>query len=271
MIKDITLGQFFPGSSVLHKLDPRMKIILLILYIVVLFIAKSVVSYILIIISTVLLIYLSKIPFKLYFKGLKPLIFIIIFTGLLNVLYSQGPYICEFWIFKISINGIINAVKMIIRIILLVMSTSILTYTTSPVLLTSGLERLLSPLKVIKVPVHEFSMMMTIALRFIPTLLEETDKIMSAQKARGADFESGGLMKRIKALVPIIIPLLVSAVRRAEELATAMQCRCYNGDSKNRTRFVQYSLCVRDYISAAAVIIILTAVWLLNGLLIFGI
>lgn len=265
MIRDITLGQFFPGKSILHKLDPRMKIILVSLYITALFLASSSFSYLFIIFITISLMFISEISIKLYLRGLKPLIFIMTFTGILNIFYSTGDPLFRIWIFTVTKEGIYSAAFMIIRILLLVISTSMLTYTTSPIVLTSGLERLLSPLKAIKVPVHEFSMMMTIALRFIPTLLEETEKIMNAQKARGADFETGSIIKRAKALVPILIPLFVSAFRRADELAIAMECRCYNGDSKGRTRLIQYHLEQRDYLSLITVIIIMAAVIFLNN------
>lgn len=264
MIKDITLGQFFPGNSVIHKLDPRMKLILVVFYIVILFVMKSALSYLLATVFTLVLMILSKISFKTYFKGLKPLLIIVIITGIINLFYGKGDPLVQFWVFKITADGILNASKMILRIALLVISTAMLTYTTSPVLLTGGLEQLLSPLKVIKVPVHEFSMMITIALRFIPTLTEETDKIISAQKARGADFESGNLLKRVKAIVPIIIPLFISSFRRADELAVAMECRCYTGDGKNRTRLTKYSFCFRDYAALLLVCAFLAGVIVLN-------
>ena len=264
MIKDITLGQFFPGTSVIHKLDPRMKLILVVFYIVILFVMKSALSYLLATMFTLTLMILSKISFKTYFKGLKPLLIIVIITGIINLFYGKGDPLVQFWVFKITADGILNASKMILRIALLVISTAMLTYTTSPVLLTGGLEQLLSPLKVIKVPVHEFSMMITIALRFIPTLTEETDKIISAQKARGADFESGNLLKRVKAIVPIIIPLFISSFRRADELAVAMECRCYTGDGKNRTRLTKYSFRFRDYVAFLLVCAFLAGVIVLN-------
>lgn len=264
MIKDITLGQFFPGNSVIHKLDPRMKLILVVFYIVILFVMKSALSYLLATVFTLVLMILSKISFKTYFKGLKPLLIIVIITGIINLFYGKGDPLVQFWVFKITADGILNASKMILRIALLVISTAMLTYTTSPVLLTGGLEQLLSPLKVIKVPVHEFSMMITIALRFIPTLTEETDKIISAQKARGADFESGNLLKRVKAIVPIIIPLFISSFRRADELAVAMECRCYTGDGKNRTRLTKYSFCFRDYAALLLICAFLAGVIVLN-------
>ena len=264
MIKDITLGQFFPGNSVIHKLDPRMKLILVVFYIVILFVMKSALSYLLATMFTLTLMILSNISFKTYFKGLKPLLIIVIITGIINLFYGKGDPLVQFWVFKITADGILNASKMILRIALLVISTAMLTYTTSPVLLTGGLEQLLSPLKVIKVPVHEFSMMITIALRFIPTLTEETDKIISAQKARGADFESGNLLKRVKAIVPIIIPLFISSFRRADELAVAMECRCYTGDGKNRTRLTKYSFRFRDYVAFLLVCAFLAGVIVLN-------
>ncbi len=254
MIKDITLGQYFPGNSLIHRLDPRMKIILLLLYMVVLFMASGWVAYLLLTAVTVFLMLLSRIPVKLYLRGLRPLLIIICFTALLNIFYTSGEVLVQFWVFKITKEGLFNAAYMILRILMLVIATSMLTYTTSPIVLTGGLESLLSPLRVLRIPVHEFSMMMTMALRFIPTLLEETDKIISAQKARGADFESGNLIRRVKALTPVLIPLFVSAFRRAEELATAMECRGYTGEGKNRSRFVQYRLCLRDYASLLFVV-----------------
>ena len=265
MIRDMTLGQYFPGNSLIHKLDPRMKLILVVFYIVILFVMKTALSYALATAATVGLMVLSKIPFKTYFKGLKPLLIIVVFTGLINLFYGKGDPLVQFWIFRITADGIVNATKMILRIALLVISTAMLTYTTSPVLLTGGLERLLSPLRAIKVPVHEFSMMITIALRFIPTLTEETDKIISAQKARGADFESGNLLKRVKAVIPIIIPLFISSFRRADELAIAMECRCYNGDGKNRTRLTQYSFRFRDYAAFLLLCLFLAGVIVLNN------
>lgn len=231
-----------------------MKIVVLILYIAVLFMAGSWMMYLLLAAVTLALMLISRIPLKLYLRGLRPLLIIICFTAVLNVFYSSGEILFQFWIFKISKDGLLNAAAMILRILMLVITTSMLTYTTSPIVLTGGLESLLSPLAALHLPVHEFSMMMTMALRFIPTLLEETDKIISAQKARGADFESGNLIRRVKALTPVLIPLFVSAFRRAEELATAMECRGYTGSGKNRTRFVQYQLCFRDYASLFFVI-----------------
>jgi len=236
MLKDITLGQYFPGSTPVHKLDPRTKLLLVVVFIAALFTAKSYASYSAVIAFLIAGVAISKIRPKALLKGLKPLFIIILITGVLNVLYTRGETVLvKFWVFTITAEGIRTAVFMILRIMLLVSGTFLMTYTTSPIALTDGLERLLAPLKKIRVPVHELSMMMSIALRFIPTLIEETDKIMSAQKARGADFETGGLVKRAKALLPILVPLFVGAFRRADELATAMESRCYHGD-KGRTR-----------------------------------
>ncbi len=247
MLKDMTLGQFFPGNSLLHKADPRMKIILAVLYIVFLFLAKTTMAYILAVAFSIFLVILSRIKPSVIFKSLKPLIFVMAFTAFFNIFWTKGDSkpLFEYGFIAIYKEGLWFAAVMIIRVAcILIGSSVILTYTTSPISLTDGIERLLSPLKKIKVPVHEFAMMMTIALRFIPTLVEETDKIMSAQKARGADFNSGGLIKRVKALIPVLIPLFASSFRRAAELATAMECRCYRGD-KGRTRMTQlkYGAC----------------------------
>ena len=239
MLKDITLGQYFPGNTLLHRLDPRTKLVAVICYIVALFLAKWFVSYGIMFAFLASCIAVSHIKLKTMLHGLKPLIVIIILTALLNVLYTGGEHvIAKFWVFTISREGIETAFFMVIRIIMLVMGTFLLTYTTSPIALTDGIESLLGPLKKIHVPVHELAMVMSIALRFIPTLIEETDKIISAQKARGADFESGSLIRRAKALIPVLVPLFISAFRRADELATAMECRCYHG-GEGRTRMKQ--------------------------------
>ena len=242
MLKDITLGQYFPGNSPIHRLDPRTKLIVLVAYIVALFSAKSWLSYgaNLIFLSTAIAV--STIPLKSILRGMKPLIFILIFTGILNLFFTEGETVLlSFWKISVTLEGLFRAIFMVARILMLITATFLLTYTTSPISLTDGLEALLSPLKVIRVPVHELSMMMCIALRFIPTLIEETDKIMSAQKARGADFESGSLMQRVKALVPILVPLFISAFRRADELATAMECRCYQGgDGRTKMKLLRY-------------------------------
>ena len=245
MLKDITLGQYFPGNTIVHRLDPRTKLLMTLLYIVTLFLCKWFVSYGLMLAFLITAIVLSKIRPKALFKGLKPLIIIIVFTALINLFYTDGTVLAEFWIFRITAEGIRNAFFLVLRIMMLVMGTFLLTYTTSPIALTDGLESLLSPLKKIRFPVHELAMMMSIALRFIPTLIEETDKIISAQKARGADFETGNIFRRAKALIPILIPLFVSAFRRADELATAMECRCYHG-GEGRTKLKQLHYHLRD-------------------------
>lgn len=239
MLKDITLGQYFPGDTVAHRLDPRTKLLLVIIYIVGLFNATGWISYVFVIAITALSMAVSKIKPKSALKGLKPLIIIIILTAVLNIFYTDGTPIVEGWI--ITWEGIERAVMMSLRIILLIVGTFMLTYTTSPIALTDGLEMMLNPLKKIKIPVHEMSMMMSMALRFIPTLIEETDKIMSAQKARGADFDSGNIFQRAKALLPILVPLFVSAFRRADELAVAMESRCYHG-GEGRTRLKQLKM-----------------------------
>ena len=227
MLKDVTLGQFFPGDTIVHRLDPRTKIVLLIVYIVALFEAVGWFSYGLMLAVTALAMVLGRITPKNIFKGLRPMLFIITLTALLNMFYTKGTPVVEGWI--ITWEGVGRSVQMILRIVLLIAGTFLLTYTTSPIALTDGLEKLMDPLKKIRVPVHEMTIMMSMALRFIPTLIEETDKIMSAQKARGADFETGSLVQRAKALIPILVPLFDSAFRRSDELAVAMESRCSNG------------------------------------------
>ena len=245
MLKDITLGQYFPGKSPVHLLDPRTKLIILVVYIVALFLAVNWVSYAVLAAFLIAVIKISTIPPKSIVRGMKPLVFILVFTGVLNIFFTtgEGEPLIDFWIFTVYAEGLERALFMIVRILMLISATFLLTYTTSPISLTDGLESLMKPLKVIKVPVHELSMMMCIALRFIPTLIEETDKIMSAQKARGADFETGSLMEKAKALIPILVPLFISAFRRADELATAMECRCYQGgEGRTKMKLLRYSL-----------------------------
>ena len=243
MLKDITLGQYFPGNSVIHRLDPRTKLIMLLVYIVALFVSVSWISYGVMFAFLALVIHISKIPVKNILRGMKPLVVILVFTAVLNLFLTDGETVLlDLGFVKLTLEGMQRAFFMLIRILMLVTGTFLLTYTTSPIALTDGLESLLSPLKRIKVPVHELSMMMCIALRFIPTLIEETDKIMSAQKARGADFESGKLMDRVKALIPILVPLFISAFRRADELATAMECRCYQGgEGRTKMKLLRYN------------------------------
>jgi len=264
MLKDITLGQYFPGNTVAHRLDPRTKILLVVLYITALFCAKHLVSYGLMALTLAICVRISKVRVKALVRGLKPVLFIIIFTGVLNLFFTPGERnLVEFGILRISDTGLENAVFMVIRIMLLIMGTFLMTYTTSPISLTDGLEDLLNPLKKIRVPVHELAMMMSIALRFIPTLIEETDKIMSAQKARGADFESGNIMAKAKALIPILVPLFISAFRRADELATAMECRCYHGgEGRTKLHVLKYER--RDYLALVFGAVILAAVIILR-------
>lgn len=257
MLKDITLGQYFPGDTPVHRLDPRTKLILLVLYIVALFQAKTWGAYLLLILVTAVCMAVSHISPKNIFKGLKPMLFVIALTALLNLFYTEGTPVREGWI--ITWEGIDRAVKMMLRITLLITGTFLLTYTTSPMALTDGLELLLKPLKKLKVPVHEMTLMMSMALRFIPTLIEETDKIMSAQKARGADFETGNLIQRAKALLPILVPLFVSSFRRADELAVAMESRCYHG-GEGRTRMTQLKYGKNDYFALFLGLLLVTAV-----------
>lgn len=268
-MKSIALGQYYPSDSVLHRLDPRIKIILAILYIVCSFLCKNVISFALLAISAITLIIVGKIPLKIVFRGLRPVFIILLITSVFNVFWTSGDILLFEWKFlHIYAEGIYAAVFMIVRIMALVIGTSIfMTYTTTPIDLTDAIEDLLSPLKKLHVPVHEFAMMMTIALRFIPTLVEETDKIMTAQKARGVDFSSGGLVKRAKALIPILIPLFVSAFNRASELATAMECRCYHG-GEGRTRMKVRHIRFVDFIPLALIIILGVSLVVLN---IFGI
>ncbi len=255
MIKDITIGQYFPGNSLLHRLDPRTKILLTVAYIVLLFITKRLIGLALAGLFMLAVVLISRISLKTVIKSIKPLLFIILFTATLQMIYGGGEPLFPTvgWLTWLSWKGVRNAIFMAVRIVLLVVGTSFMTYTTSPIMLTNALESLMSPLKYIKVPVHEFAMMMTIALRFIPTLVDETDKIMNAQKARGADFETGNIFRRAKALIPILVPLLISAFRRAEELADAMECRCYHG-GVGRTKYKIYHFALRD-LGAALVMV----------------
>lgn len=263
MLKDITIGQYFPGKSAVHRLDPRFKIIITGIFISMLFASKSFIGLAVGLIFLLLAFLLSKIPLKLMLKSLKPIIPIIIFTSVLNIFFIDGVTVFKLGFIRITDEGLRMSAFMIIRIIALIMGSSLLTYTTSPITLTDAIERLMSPLKKIKLPVHELAMMMTIALRFIPTLIEETDKIMSAQKARGADMESGGLISRAKAMTPVLIPLFVSAFRRAEELALAMECRCYQGGD-GRTRLRQLKSSAADYSALAVSVMFLNLVIILN-------
>ena len=264
MLKDITLGQYFPGTSKIHRLDPRTKLIMLVVYIVALFMAKSWVSYAMMLVFLATVIRISTIPTKSIVKGMKPLLLILVFTGILNLFFTtgEGEPLVDFWVITVYAEGVERAFFMVIRILMLITGTFLLTYTTSPIALTDGLEALLNPLKKIKVPVHELAMMMCIALRFIPTLIEETDKIICAQKARGADFESGSLMDRAKALIPILVPLFIGAFRRADELATAMECRCYQG-GEGRTKMKMLRYHREDFMAFGCGVLLIAAVALL--------
>lgn len=264
MLKDVTLGQYFPGSTPIHRLDPRSKLVWLVGYIVALFLAKNWMGYALMLLVLAAESAAARIRPKTLLSGLKPLLFIVIFTGVINLFYGSGEPLVEFWIFKITADGIRTAIFMVLRIMMLVCGTFLLTYTTSPLQLTDGLEQLLMPLKKLRVPVHELAMMMSIALRFIPTLIEETDKIMSAQKARGASFDTGKLTERAKALIPLLVPLFVSAFRRADELATAMECRCYH-DGEGRTRMKVLRFTGSDVLALVLCAVMIAAMILLRS------
>ncbi len=266
MLTDITLGQFFPGKSVLHRLDPRTKLIMTFLFVVAIFTARNIFCFALLFGATFAFISLSGISYKTILKGLKPIVFVVLFTMVLNIFLtkSDAEPIFHFKFIEIYEDGIWRAFYMAIRVIILVMGTSLfVSYTTSPIMLTDAIETLFSPLKKIKVPVHEFAMMMSIALRFIPTLIEETDKIMNAQKARGADFTNGSLVKRAKALIPILIPLFVSSFKRAEDLAMAMECRCYRG-GKGRTRLTKLEFKGIDFLFMFVFVALIALVLLIN-------
>ncbi len=264
MIKDITIGQYFPGNSVIHRLDSRVKLVLDILYLVILFTAQSYTGLLLGMLFMVMCYMLARIKLVMILKSVKPILPLMIFTGILNLFFVKGETPLFKWEFiEIYPEGVNTALFMLIRVITLIVGMSLLTYTTSPIMLTDAIERLLSPLKKIHVPVHELSMMMTIALRFIPTLVEETDKIMSAQKARGAEMDTGGLVKKAKSLIPVLIPLFVSAFKRANELATAMECRCYHG-GEGRTRLRVMHTAPRDSVAIGCMLLLLAAVIVIN-------
>jgi energy-coupling factor transport system permease protein len=249
-MKNVSIGQYYAADSPIHRLDARTKVILAVLYIVISFLCQNIISFGLLLASGIFVIALARIPFRVVLRALKPIIVIMIITVIINLFATKGETLLVEWQFiRIYLEGVYNAVFMAIRIMILIVGVSVfLTYTTTPISLTDAIERLLFFLKKIKVPVHEFAMMMTIALRFIPTIVEETEKIMSAQKARGADFSSGGIVARAKALIPVLIPLIVSAIRHAGELAIAMECRCYNGDS-TRTRMTVRKMHFSDFVA----------------------
>lgn len=256
-MRDITLGQYFPSNGPLHKLDARTKILFLVAFIVLIFCSFNFYALGIVAAFTCLTVFLSKVPVRMFLKSLKTIIIIVLITSILNLFYGTGEPIFQWWIFSVTWDGIFNAIFVTVRIICLVIVSSALTFTTSPTDMTDGLERLMKPLTVFHISVHEIAMMMTIALRFVPTLLEETDKIMSAQKARGADMESGNLIRRIKALIPVLVPLFVSSFRRAYDLAMAMECRCYRG-GKGRTRLKQMHF-TRIDVFASLTLLLLTS------------
>ena len=264
MIKDITIGQYFPGKSPIHRMDSRVKLLLDLVYLVMLFTAQSFTGLLVGLFFMVLCYIIADIKLVMILKSVKPILPLMIFTAILNMLFITGEKpLFQWWIITIYPEGIRMSCFMLLRIVSLIVGMSLLTYTTSPIMLTDAIERLMSPLKKVRFPVHELSMMMTIALRFIPTLVEETDKIMSAQKARGAELDSGGFLKRAKSLVPIIIPLFVSAFKRANELATAMECRCYKGGD-GRTRMRQLKIAARDIIAAVIMLTLFAGIIVLN-------
>ncbi len=259
MLRDITLGQYYPADSVIHKLDPRVKLFGTLIYIISLFVFKGLPAFILAAIFLVVLIKLSKVPFSYMVKGLKTIVLIMLFAAVFNLFLTPGTKLVSFWIFTITYEGLKNAVVMMVRLIFLIIGTSLMTLTTTPNELTDGLEKALSPLKYIKVPVHEIAMMMSIALRFIPILIEETDKIMKAQMARGADFEHGNLIQKARNMVPLLVPLFVSAFRRANDLAMAMEARCYRG-GEGRTKMKPLHYQKRDRMAYLTLLVYLAAV-----------
>ena len=260
MLRDITIGQFFPGDSIIHRLDPRFKIVITLIYIIMLFSGGGFVCLAIGAVYTFTAMILSRIPLKMFLKSIKPILPFLLITAVLNLLLvTSGDVLWKWKFIKITTEGVNISIFMVVRIVLLIMGSSLLTYTTSPITLTDAIERLLSPLKKLKFPVHELAMMMSIALRFIPTLIEETDKIISAQKARGAEIDTGSFGKRARNIISILVPLFISAFRRADELATAMECRCYHGGD-GRTRLRQLRSAPRDYAALAVTLIFYAAV-----------
>lgn len=267
MLNNVTLGQFYPADSAVHRLDPRVKIILLIAFIVAVFLTQDLLGFVPVALYLFIACRLSTLPFRVFLKGLKPLRFLLIFTFLLNLFFTAGQTpLLNLGFTTLTVEGTLNAIRYSLRLVFLVLGSSLLTLTTAPVTLTDGLERLMSPLRVVHFPAHELAMMMTIALRFIPTLLEEADKIMKAQSARGADFESGNLVKRAKAMVPLLVPLFVSAFRRAGELAMAMEARCYHG-GEGRTRLNVLKMQRRDAFALLSMAVLIALVALEGALL----
>ncbi len=264
MLNSVTIGQYFPGDSLLHRLDPRMKLTLTLAFIVLVFLPQNWVGLALTLAFLAVVVGLSRLPVKLILKSMKPVLFLVAFTAVLNMFYvTGGTTLLDWWIFHVTTKGLTTAAFIAVRILCLIAGSSLLTYTTTPTALTDAIEYLLAPLKVVKVNAHELAMMMTIALRFIPTLMEELDKIMAAQKARGADLESGGLLQRVRALVPILIPLFVSSFRRAYDLAMAMECRCYQG-GEGRTRMKRLQTAPRDWLALAVYLLVIAGAIVLN-------
>lgn len=263
MISDITIGQYYKENSIVHRLDPRNKVVLTALLMAMIFCCKNFLSLLLVSVVIIFSIAFSRVPFKMFFKSLKSIVPIIIFTAILNLFYIKGGREWSFWILSVSEKGIYTAVFMTFRIILLIVSSSLLTYTTVPTMLTDAIEKLLSPLKVFHISVHSLAMMMTLALRFIPTLIEEIERITNAQKARGADFENGNLIDRIKSLIPVLVPLFVSSFKRAYDLAFAMSCRCYTG-GEGRTRMKQMKLAAKDFFAISFYIAGFAGILVLN-------
>ena len=264
-MKSIALGQYYPSKSILHRLDPRIKILLAILYIVCSFLCSNVISFVALALSSLIIILIGRIPLKVILGGLRPVLIILVFTTVINIFWTRGETLLVSWKFiNIYLEGVYSAIFIIIRITSLIIGTSLfMTYTTTPIELTDGIEDILSPLKKLHVPVHDFAMMMSIVLRFIPALSEETEKIMTAQKSRGADFTNGNLLKRARALIPILVPLFVSAFRRSDELATAMECRCYHGGN-GRTRMTVTYMKARDYFALAMYVVFIVCLIALN-------
>lgn len=268
MLSDITFGQYYPTNSCIHKMDARIKILIALAFMVFIFCINTVYGYVALLVFTTFMIIMSKIPFRFMLKAIKPILFFVVFTAILNIfLTKSGTVVWQYGFITITKTGLLNAGYMVIRIVFLIMGTSLLTYTTSPIELTDGMERLLRPFSKIGLPSHELAMMMSIALRFIPTILEETDKIKKAQTARGADFESGNILKRAKALIPLLVPLFISAFRRADELAMAMECRCYHG-GKNRTKMNRSHMGTRDFVAVLLFLLFAAAIVVTN--IIFG-
>ena len=264
MIRDITIGQYYPAKSVLHRLDPRVKLVSTLLYLISVFLFKSIPGYIVATVFLVAVIRLSKVPFSYIVKGLKPIVMLLMITVLFNLFLTRdGEVLFHAWIFTITEGGLRTAVYMAIRLIYLIIGSSLMTFTTTPNELTDGIEKLLHPLNKIRVPVHEVAMMMSIALRFIPILLEETDKIMKAQIARGADLESGNIIQRAKNMIPILVPLFVSAFRRANDLAMAMEARCYRG-GEGRTKMKPLKYQSRDHMAYIVVVAYVVAVFFIG-------